>query len=312
MTTRRSLIAGAGGHLPAELIDNHALAARLDTSDEWIVSRTGIRQRYRAPTGQNTSDLAAAAADAALRYAGVDADAIDGILVATATPDRAFPATAAKVQAMLGIRRGFAFDVSAACAGYIAALLTADGFLNAGRADCMLVIGAETFMRLLDPTDRSTAVLFGDGAGAMVLRAEEAGSSRGIVSGTLETDGRLGSALYLDADNLLRMNGREVYRHAIAAAERSVRRAIAGHIETDAIAALVPHQANQRITHALAEQLALPIDRMIDTVGLHANTSAASIPLAWSTAQHRFAPGANVVFAGMGAGFSAGAVLWRT
>ena len=311
-STRRNLIIGAGGYLPAEMIDNHEMARRFDTSDEWIVSRTGIRRRHRAAPEQNTSDLATAAADAALRRAGVTADDIDGIIVATATPDRAFPAVAARVQAALGVRRGFAFDVSAACAGYVTALLTADGFLSAQRADCMLVIGAETFMRLLDPADRSTAVLFGDGAGATVVRAQAADPARGIIAGTLDTDGRLGDALYLDHDNKLRMNGREVYRHAVTAAERTVRTVLkTAGLQPSDLAALVPHQANLRINRALAENLGLSEDRMIHTVESHANTSAASIPLAWSTVQDRFRPGDAIVFTGMGAGFTAGAVLWR-
>ena len=324
MTVRRSLIAGCGAYLPERCVTNVELAARLDTSDEWIASRTGIRQRYVAAEGECTSDLATAAARAALTRAGLDAADVDLIVLATATPDRTFPATATRVQANLGMTRGAAFDVQAVCTGFVYALAVADNFIKAGQAQCALVIGAETFSRILDWHDRGTCVLFGDGAGAVVLQAgqgEGSKADRGILSTHLHSDGRHGDLLYVDGGpsstgtvGLLRMEGREVFKHAVVNLAQAVDEALeANGLSPDEIDWLVPHQANRRIIDATARKLGMNEERVVITIERHANTSAASIPLALAeaTADGRIRPGHLVLVEGMGGGFTWGSAMVR-
>jgi 3-oxoacyl-[acyl-carrier-protein] synthase III len=300
------------------------LAARLDTSDEWIASRTGIRQRYVAAEGECTSDLATAAARAALARAGLDAADVDLIVLATATPDRTFPATATRVQANLGMTRGAAFDVQAVCTGFVYALAVADNFIKAGQAQCALVIGAETFSRILDWQDRGTCVLFGDGAGAVVLQAgqgEGSKADRGILSTHLHSDGRHGDLLYVDGGpsstgtvGLLRMEGREVFKHAVVNLAQAVDEALeANGLSPDEIDWLVPHQANRRIIDATARKLGMNEERVVITIERHANTSAASIPLALAeaTGDGRIRPGHLVLVEGMGGGFTWGSAMVR-
>ena len=318
----RSVVRGVGAYLPARVVTNEELSRRLDTSDDWIRERTGIRQRHIAADGELTSDLATAAAAAALERAGLAATSVDLILVATSTPDRTFPATAAAVQRKLGAGRGAAFDLQAVCAGFPYALATADALLRAGAATRALVIGAETFSRILDWEDRGTCVLFGDGAGAVVLAAEPAApGDRGVLACHLSADGRLEESLYVDGGpsstqttGLLRMNGREVFRHAVAemagAAERVL--ANAGHVVGD-LDWFVPHQANLRIIDALGRRLGVAPERIVVTVDRHANTSAASIPLALdaAVADGRLRQGQLVCLDGIGGGLAWGAVLLR-
>ncbi|WBV41441.1 beta-ketoacyl-ACP synthase III [Pseudoroseomonas cervicalis] len=312
----RALIAGTGGYLPALVLDNDSLAARhgLDTSDAWIRERTGIRQRHLAAPGEKASDMGAAAARAALEQAGLDASAVDGIIVATATPDSVFPSTAVRVQALLGISHGFAFDLAAACTGFVYALSVADAMIRAGQARCMLVIGAEVFSRILDWTDRGTCVLFGDGAGAVVLRAaEESEAGRGVLSCHLHADGRHGDILQVEG-GLLRMAGREVFRHAVSKLASVVDEALAANgLAKSDVAWLVPHQANQRIIDAMGRKLGLPPERVVVAVDRHANTSAASIPLALAEATRdgRIARGDLVLMEGIGGGLTWGAALAR-
>jgi len=320
----RSRLIGTGACLPKRVISNDELALTVDTSDAWIVERTGIRQRHIAAAGELTSDLAAAAARAALASAGVAAEALDLIVVATSTPDHTFPACATAVQRKLGAVRAAAFDVQAVCSGFIYALAVTDGFLVTGRAKTALVIGAETFSRLLDWQDRSTCVLFGDGAGAVVLRAESATGTpfdRGILATHLGSDGRHYDDLHVDGGpsstgttGHLRMNGREVFRHAVqtlsAASLRVLEEAGFGADDVDW---LVPHQANRRILDAVAKRLGIPGERVVMTVDRHANTSAASIPLALAdaAAAGRFQPGQLLLLNAMGGGFTWGAALVR-
>ncbi len=324
MSVRRSLIAGCGSYLPERCVTNAELAARLDTSDEWITSRTGITQRYVAAEGEFTSDLATKAALAALANAGLTADDVDLIVLATATPDRTFPATATRVQANLGMTRGVAFDVQAVCTGFVYALAVADNFIKAGQAECALVIGAETFSRILDWEDRGTCVLFGDGAGAVVLRAGEGEGTkadRGILSTHLHSDGRHGDLLYVDGGpsstgtvGLLRMEGREVFKHAVVNLAQAVDEALqANGLSPDEIDWLVPHQANRRIIDATARKLGMTDERVVITIERHANTSAASIPLALAeaTADGRIQPGQLVLVEGMGGGFTWGSAMVR-
>ncbi|EFH10773.1 beta-ketoacyl-ACP synthase III [Pseudoroseomonas cervicalis] len=312
----RALIAGTGGYLPALVLDNDSLAARhgLDTSDAWIRERTGIRQRHLAAPGEKASDMGAAAARAALEQAGLDTSAVDGIIVATATPDAPFPSTAARVQALLGVSRGFAFDLAAACTGFVYALSVADAMIRAGQARCVLVIGAEVFSRILDWTDRGTCVLFGDGAGAVVLRAaEESEAGRGVLSCHLHADGRHGDILQVEG-GLLRMAGREVFRHAVSKLASVVDEALAANgLAKSDVAWLVPHQANQRIIDAMGRKLGLPPERVVVAVDRHANTSAASIPLALAEATRdgRIARGDLVLMEGIGGGLTWGAALAR-
>lgn len=320
----RSILTGTGSALPATRVTNADLARSLDTTDAWIRERTGIAARRIADASTTTADLATQAAAAALAAAGLDAQAIDLVLVATATPDRTFPATATRVQARLGITRGAAFDVAAVCSGFVYALAVADSLLKAGQGSRALVIGAETFSRLLDWTDRSTAVLFGDGAGAVVLEARTtpAGEApRGLLAARLHADGRHEELLYVDGGpgstgtvGHLRMAGREVFRHAVhnLAEVTGAILAEAG-IPVDAVDWLVPHQANLRIIEATARKLGLPMAKVIVTLDEHANTSAASIPLALDAAVRdgRIREGQLCLLEAMGGGFTWGAILLR-
>ncbi|WP_207540124.1 beta-ketoacyl-ACP synthase III [Sabulicella rubraurantiaca] len=317
----RSAIIGCGGYLPPTIITNDELAARfnLDTSDEWIRERSGIRQRHLAGPEDNCSTLAAEAARRALESAGVTADEVDVLVLATATPDSAFPATAVRVQALLGMTRGFGFDVSAACTGFVYALSLADAMIRSGQARCALVIGSEVYSRILDWTDRASCVLFGDGAGAVVLRAEE--GERGILSTHLHSDGRHGDILHVEGGagstggtGLLRMAGREVFKHAVTKLASAVDEALeANGLSRDDVQLLVPHQANIRIIDAMGRKLGLPKDRVVVTVDRHANTSAASIPLALDEAwrEGRIRPGDLVLLEAIGGGLTWGAALAR-
>jgi 3-oxoacyl-[acyl-carrier-protein] synthase III len=318
----RSQIVGCGAYLPERVVTNRELAARLETSDEWIVERTGIHQRHIAAKGELTSDLATAASVAALAQAGLKSNDLDLIVLATATPDRTFPATAARVQAKLAMTRGAAFDVQAVCSGFIYALAVADNFLRVGQAKTALVIGAETFSRILDWTDRGTCVLFGDGAGAVVLRAGAAApGAPGILSTHLHSDGRHEDLLYVDGGpsstqtvGHLRMEGREVYRHAVLNLAAVASEALAANgLGPGDVDWLVPHQANQRIIDSTARKLALPAARVISTVARHANTSAASVPLALAegVGDGRIRPGQLLLLEAMGGGFTWGSSLVR-
>ena len=318
----RSVITGTGSALPAKCVTNADLAARVDTSDEWIVERTGIRQRYIADDSETTSTLATAAARNALEAAGVDAQEIGLIVLATATPDHTFPATATQVQAALGCGGGVAFDVQAVCSGFLYALATADSLLRTGMATKALVIGSETFSRILDWDDRTTCVLFGDGAGAVVLEAQDvAADGPGILASRLHADGQHKDMLYVDGGpsttgtvGKLRMKGREVFRHAVVNLA-SVLKEVLEESGTSAadIDWVVPHQANARILDATARKLDLPAEKVVVTVDRHANTSAASVPLALDTAMRdgRIKPGDLVMFEAMGGGFTWGASLVR-
>ncbi|HUN46268.1 MAG TPA: beta-ketoacyl-ACP synthase III [Stellaceae bacterium] len=322
----RSEIVGCGGYLPEKIVSNAELAARLDTSDEWIVQRTGIRQRHVAAVGELTSDLAIAAARAALKAAGMSGGDLDLIVLATATPDHTFPATATKVQAALGMgARGAAFDVQAVCTGFIYALATADALIRAGQARTALVIGAETFSRILDWQDRNTCVLFGDGAGAVVLRgvplAGDPRKARGILSTHLHSDGANYNLLYVDGGpsttgtaGFLRMEGREVFRHAVQRLAEVVDEALEanGYSGRD-IDWLVPHQANRRIIEGMGKKLGLPLEKVVITIDRHANTSAASVPLALAQAcgDGRIKRGHLVLLEAMGGGLTWGASLVR-
>ncbi|MFO1188686.1 MAG: beta-ketoacyl-ACP synthase III [Alphaproteobacteria bacterium] len=288
---QRSVVLGCGGYLPERVVTNDELAKSLDTSNEWIVERTGICERHIAADGEFTSHLATKAAERALAAAGLGAGDVDMIVLATATPDETFPATATRVQAELGMTRGAAFDVQAVCSGFIYALAVADNFIKVGQAGTALVIGAETFSRILDWTDRGTCVLFGDGAGAIVMRGEQpqnAPRQRGVLSTHLHSDGRHHDLLYVDGGpsttrtvGHLRMTGREVFRHAVTKLSAVVREALdANGIAPEDIDWLVPHQANKRILEGTARHLNISPDKVISTVERHANTSAASIPLA--------------------------------
>ncbi|MBO81719.1 beta-ketoacyl-ACP synthase III [Citromicrobium bathyomarinum] len=317
----RSVIRGAGSALPERIVTNDELAAQLDTSDEWIVERTGIRQRHIAGEGETTSTLAIEAARAALDDAGIDASEIDLIVLATATPDNTFPATATKVQAALGCNGCPAFDVAAVCSGFLYAMSTADAMLVSGQATRALVIGAETFSRILDWEDRTTAVLFGDGAGAIVLEAQDGDGSRGILTSQLHADGAQHDLLYVDGGpsttqtvGHLRMKGREVFRHAVGNLAQVLTDVVAkAGIEISDIDWVVPHQANIRILEGTAKKLGLPPEKVIVTVDRHANTSAASVPLAFAAARAdgRIKQGDLVLFEAMGGGFTWGASLVR-
>ena len=318
----RSVITGTGSALPANCVSNADLAERVDTSDEWIVERTGIRQRYIAGEGETTSTLAIDASRKALAAAGVDAGEIGLIILATATPDHTFPATATQVQAALGCGGGVAFDVQAVCSGFLYALATADSLLRTGMATKALVIGSETFSRILDWDDRTTCVLFGDGAGAVVLEAQDvAADGPGILASRLHADGQHKDMLYVDGGpsttgtvGKLRMKGREVFRHAVVNLA-SVLKEVLEESGTNAadIDWVVPHQANARILDATARKLDLPAEKVVVTVDRHANTSAASVPLALDTAMRdgRIKPGDLVMFEAMGGGFTWGASLAR-
>jgi 3-oxoacyl-[acyl-carrier-protein] synthase-3 len=321
----RSAITGTGSALPVRRVSNAELAETVDTSDEWIVARTGIRFRHIAGPDETTATLAADAAKAALAAAGREAQDIDLIVLATATPDQTFPATATKVQAMLGIDDCVAFDVAAVCSGFLYALQVADSMIRAGSARRALVIGAETFSRILDWEDRGTCVLFGDGAGAVVLEGEEGGQAeqgaRGVLAVRLHADGRHNELLYVDGGpsttgtvGKLRMKGREVFRHAVVnlAAVMTETLDVVGLTSAD-VDWVVPHQANARILEATARKLGLDPAQVVVTVDQHANTSAASVPLALDTAirDGRIKPGQLLVLEAMGGGFTWGAAVVR-
>jgi 3-oxoacyl-[acyl-carrier-protein] synthase-3 len=322
--TLRSVVLGCGAYLPQRILTNAELASRIDTSDEWIVQRTGIRERHIAADDEFTSHLAIKAANAALAHAGIDAQAIDLIVVATSTPDNTFPATAVAVQNGLGITHGAAFDLQAVCSGFVFALATADNFLRAGAFKRALVIGAETFSRILDWNDRGTCVLFGDGAGAIVLEAQEQpgqSSDRGILTTHLRSDGRHKAKLYVDGGpgstktvGHLRMEGREVFKHAVGMITDVIVDAFkATGLSADDITWFIPHQANKRIIDASAHKLHIAPQKVVLTVDLHGNTSAASIPLALNVAvkDGRVKKGDLVLFEAMGGGFTWGSALVR-
>ncbi len=324
MTMIRSHIIGSGSYLPERCLTNAELAKQIDTSDEWIQSRTGIRQRHIAADGQPTSDLATRAGQKAMDHAGVTADDIDLIVVATATPDLTFPATAAQVQANLGVSKGAAFDVQAVCTGFVYALAVADNFVRLGQSQGALVIGAETFSRILDWSDRGTCVLFGDGAGAVVLKpgeGEGTSADRGILSTHLHADGNHTKMLYVDGGpstnqsvGQLRMEGREVFKHAVVNLAQAVDEALeANGLANEDIDWLVPHQANRRIIDATARKLGMTDERVVITIDRHANTSAASIPLALAeaTGDGRIKQGDLVLLEAMGGGFTWGSAMVR-
>jgi len=319
----RSVLLGTGSALPERRVSNAELAETVDTSDEWIVERTGIRFRHIAGPDETTATLGRDAALAALATAGVEASAIDHLIVATATPDQTFPSTATKIQAMLGINDCVAFDLAAVCSGFLYAVQVADSMIRAGAARRALVIGAETFSRILDWEDRATCVLFGDGAGAIVLEAQESANAdgRGILATNLHADGRHNELLYVDGGpsttgtvGKLRMKGKEVFRHAVVnlAAVMGESLAKAG-LTPDDVDWVVPHQANARILDATARKLGLPAEKVVVTVDQHANTSAASVPLALDAAVRdgRIRPGQIVVLEAMGGGFTWGAAVMR-
>lgn len=324
MAVIRSIIRGVGAHLPKRIVTNEELAKTLDTSDEWIQERSGIRQRHIADDSELTSDLGAAAAKQALVRAGIDPVEIDLLICATATPDRTFPATAVRIQQMLGVTKGAAFDVQAVCSGFVFAMTVADNFLKTGQFKRALVIGAETFSRILDWEDRSTCVLFGDGAGAVVLEAQPQHSGRddrGIISTRIRSDGRYEDLLYVDGGpgstktvGHLRMNGREVFRHAVQKISGVIEETL---VETgyaaDEIDLFIPHQANKRILDGIAKKLNVAPEKIVMTLDKHGNTSAASIPLALNQAfeDHRVKEGSLILMEAMGGGFTWGAVLAR-
>ncbi|MCH8917338.1 MAG: ketoacyl-ACP synthase III [Proteobacteria bacterium] len=320
----RSVVQGWGAYLPEKILTNDDLAKIVETSDEWIVERTGIRQRHIAADGEMTSDLATHATVQALARAGIDGAEIDIIVLGTATPDETFPATATRVQERIGAHTAFAFDVQAACSGFIYALALADNFLRLGQARTALVIGAETFSRILDWQDRTTCVLFGDGAGAVVLRAEEgtgANTDRGVLSTHLHSDGRQHDLLYADGGpslnqmaGVVRMQGREVFRQAVIKLSAVVGEALVSNgFSVADVDWLVPHQANKRILDSTARKSGISLKKMVVTVDRHANTSAASIPLALSEAANddRIKQGDLVVMEAMGAGFTWAAATLR-
>lgn len=320
----RSQVKGCGSYLPAKRVTNAELAERIDTSDEWITQRTGIRERRIAAEGEHTSHLGIKAAQDALNDAGMTAADVDLVICATATPDDTFPATATRIQEGLGMVKGAAFDVQAVCSGFVYALSIADNFIKNGQAKTAIVVGAETFSRILDWEDRGTCVLFGDGAGAVVLSAAEGEGTtddRGILSTHIYSDGRYRDALYVDGGpsttgtaGFLRMEGKEVFRHAVVRMAEAIDTAL----ETNGLSAedidwLVPHQANLRIIESMGKRLKLPDERVVKTVDRHANTSAASIPLALveATRDGRIKAGDLVLMEAMGGGFTWGSALVR-
>jgi 3-oxoacyl-[acyl-carrier-protein] synthase-3 len=320
----RARIIGTGSYLPARVLANAELAATVDTSDEWIIERTGIRQRHIAAEGEFTSDLGTAAARRALDSAGLSPADIDLIIVATATPDQTFPACATVIQHKLGMTHGVAFDIAAVCSGFLYALSVADALLTSGAHRTALVIGAETISRLLDWEDRTTCVLFGDGAGAVVLRAETGtgtAADHGILAHRLHSDGRYNDLLYVDGGpgstgttGKLRMKGREVFRHAVTNLANVMTETLAAAgLAANDVAWVIPHQANLRILEGTARKLNLPLDRVIVTVQAHANTSAASVPLALDTAVRdgRIKTGDLLLLEAMGGGFTWGAAAVR-
>lgn len=320
----RAVVRGFGAALPKQVVTNRDLESRVETSDEWIVQRTGIRQRYIAGEGETTASLGAEAGEAALKNAGLTAADLDLIIVATSTPDNTFPATAVNIQNRLGMTHGFAFDMQAVCSGFVFAVATADSYIRGGMAKRVLVIGAETFSRILDWEDRTTCVLFGDGAGALILEASEQPgdtSDRGILTSSLRSDGSHKDKLYVDGGpsttgtvGHLRMEGREVFKHAVGMITDVIVNAFENTGTTaDDLDWLVPHQANRRIIEGSAKKLGIPMEKVVVTVDLHGNTSAASIPLALATAASdgRIKQGDLVMLEAMGGGFTWGAVLLR-
>ena len=320
----RSVVRGVGSALPERVVSNAELAAKVETSDEWIQQRTGIKQRYIAGEGETTSTLGARAARAALESAGLKPDDIDLVIVATSTPDYTFPAVATQIQAELGIFRGAAFDLQAVCSGFVFAVTTADMYLSSGQNRRALVIGAETFSRLLDWNDRTTCVLFGDGAGAIVLEAVESlgeDDKRGVITSRLRSDGRHRAKLYVDGGvsttgtiGHLRMEGREVFKHAVGMVTDVIKSCFeAAGVTADELDWFVPHQANRRIIEASADKLGIDLKKVVVTVDRHGNTSAASIPLALDVAVRdgRIKPGDLVMIEAMGGGFTWGASLIR-
>ena len=321
--TIRAVVRGVGHYLPERVVLNSEFEASLDTSDEWIKARSGIERRHFAAEGETTSDLATHAARAALAHAGLQADDIDAIIVATSTADLTFPSAATMVQANLGMTRGFAFDVQAVCAGFVFALTNANALIISGQAQRVLVIGAETFSRIMDWQDRSTCVLFGDGAGALILEVQQGQgdvSDRGILAADLNSDGRHRDILYVDggistqSTGFLRMEGKEVFRHAIEKLAATAHTALekAGLKDSD-VDWIVPHQANIRIIQGTAKKMGLPMDRVVVTVQDHGNTSAASIPLALSVgvARGQIKPNDLLVTEAIGGGLAWGAVVLR-
>jgi 3-oxoacyl-[acyl-carrier-protein] synthase-3 len=321
----RSILAGCGGYLPERIVTNDELSRTIDTSDEWIRERTGIRQRHFAGEHETAAFMGTAAARAALADAGAATGDVDAIILATSTPDQAFPATALRVQAQLGVTRGFGFDLSAACAGFVYGLSIADGMIRSGQARGILVIGSEVYSRILNWQDRGTCVLFGDGAGAVFLRARDdedrRDDNRGVLSTHIHAQGTLGDILYVDGavgqrdkPGHLVMNGREVFRHAVIRLAEAVEEALAANGLTHAdVDWLVPHQANRRIIDAIGRKLKLPPERVVVTVDRHANTSAASVPLALAEARAdgRIRHGDLVLLEALGGGLTWGSALVR-
>ena len=321
---RRSCFAGYGAYLPERVVTNNDLAERLDTSDEWIAQRTGIRKRHIAADGEFTSHLALNASHEAIANAGIGVGDVDLLIVATTTPDNTFPATAARVQAELGMKRGAAFDVQAVCTGFIYALAMADNMIRLGQVETALVVGAETFSRILDWDDRGTCVLFGDGAGALVLQTGEGNGTnqdRGVLSTHLYSDGAQYDALVVDGgpsttgtSGYVRMQGREVYRQAVIRMVEGVETALAANgLTAQDVDWLVPHQANIRIMESVGQRLGIPAEKTVVTVEDQANTSAATIPLAMAvaTTEGRFKPGQIAALTAMGGGFTWGSALIR-
>ncbi|MCK5295510.1 MAG: ketoacyl-ACP synthase III [Alphaproteobacteria bacterium] len=324
MTVVRSKIIGYGAYLPEKIVTNDELAKTVDTSDEWIKERTGIKQRHIAADGEFTSDLAAQAAKSALKSAGLNGSDIDVLILGTATPDNTFPATSTRVQAHIGMTGGVAFDVSAVCSGFVFAMSMADNMLRLGQAKTAMVIGAETFSRIIDWNDRNTCVLFGDGAGAIILKAEEGNGTikdQGILSTIIHSDGKHYDELRVNGGvsstkttGVVEMNGREVFRHAVANLVSVANEILTKNdMTTDELDWLVPHQANKRIIGSTSRKLGIPAEKVITTVDMHANTSAASIPLALYEAVNdgRIKEGHTIVVDAMGGGFTWGAGLIR-
>jgi 3-oxoacyl-[acyl-carrier-protein] synthase III len=320
----RSVFRGVGAHLPKRVMTNDDLARCIDTSDAWIKERTGIEQRHIAEDGELTSDLGIAASRQALVRSGIDPIDIDLVICATATPDRTFPATAVRIQAGLGVTKGAAFDVQAVCSGFVYALTIADNFLKTGQFKRAIVVGSETFSRILDWEDRGTCVLFGDGAGAVVLEAQTQRGSRedrGILASRIRSDGRFEDLLYVDGGpgstkttGHLRMNGREVFRHAVQKISGVIEETLVmSGYAPDEIDLYVPHQANKRILDGIGKRLGIPAEKVVVTLAKHGNTSAASIPLALNQAfeDHRVVEGSLILMEAMGGGFTWGAVLAR-
>lgn len=324
MSVTRTVVAGVGSYLPSRVVTNEELSKMVDTSDEWIVERTGIHSRHIAADGELTSHLALAASRNAIADAGIDVQEIDTIILATTTPDNTFPATATAVQAELGLYHGAAFDIQAVCSGFVYAMTVADTFIKTGQSKTALVIGAETFSRLLDWNDRTTCVLFGDGAGAVVVKGEQGegtNADRGVLTAHLHSDGRYKEKLYVDggpsstqSTGHVRMEGREVFRHAVVNIAEAIKESLeATGLKAEDIDWFVPHQANKRILDGTAKRIGLQPEKIVMTVGEHGNTSAASVPLALDVAvkDGRIKRGDLVLLEAMGGGFTWGSLLFR-